>query len=151
MIFNNKGKPVEEEITLSTEASANIMEAYITDECDSEELKAFLENHDEVNALLTSQVLLEKNIVRLDKPTRIKRHTKLAAFELARKKKDPKFKKLLTVWRIERALEADIMKRFGAQGQRIARQQVMNARKKAPNSAIVKKVSEKLKNSLNSK
>ena len=133
---------------ISTESQALIMEAAMLDVLTADELHAFCENHTEVQAALRDQVLLEKTIVRLDKKAKMSRAKKMAIFEIAKARKDVKFKKLITIWRIERALENFLDKKYGAQAERMARQAVSNAQRTKSN--IVKSVAAKVHGELNS-
>lgn len=150
MLFNtpeNVEPVVSEEIT--TEAMAMIMEAAILDQTSPEELQAFLENHTDVNAAIRDEVLVERTIVRLDKTARINQAHKVAVFTVAREKNDPMFKKLLTVWRMERFLEDKLVKKYGNEGMRRARKSVtksMNSR-----SNLVKKVATNVNKQFNKK
>lgn len=148
MLFGKDGNfDNHEEFKLTTEAMSNIMEAAILDTVTPEEIQAFLENHTEVQTALKEQVLLEKTIVRLDKKARLSRAQKMAVFEIAKQKNDPKFKKLLTIWRMERYLENFLMKKYGNQAMRMARQAMRSGGKSKSN--LIKKVADNIHKQLN--
>jgi hypothetical protein len=147
MIFNNSGSVINSSEELSTEAQSMIMEGAIMDLTSPEERQAFLENHTEVNAALSDNILLERTIVRLDKNAKISKAQKIAVFTIAKEKKDPKFKKLLTVWRMERFLENYLMKRYGNEALRRAKQSVSNSQHSK--SSLIKKVANNLHSQLN--
>jgi hypothetical protein len=132
---------------MSAEDQALIMEAAILESVTGEELEAFLENQTEVNAAVRDEVVLEKTIVRLDKQAKISKAQKTAVFTIAKEKNDPKYKKLVTVWRMERFLEAELMKKYGNEGMRRAKKAVQNGGKSK--SALMKKVARNVGTSLN--
>jgi hypothetical protein len=148
MLFGSNGslQPKQED-ELSVEDRSLIMEAALLEAAAPEELQAFLENHNEVNAAIRDEVLLEKTIVRLDKKARLTRAEKVAVFAIAKQKNDIDFKKLMTVWRMERYLEGRLMKKYGAQGMRVARQTMQNASKKSK-SPTIKKVTNRITSEL---
>jgi len=148
MLFKNNGLVDNTNEEVSTEAQALIMEAAMLDVLSEGELNAFLENHTEVNAALRDQVLLEKTIVRLDKKAKLSRAQKVAVFTVAKEKNDPKFKKLVTVWRLERFLEQYLFKKYGNEALRRAKKTMMNAGKSQ--SALVKKVAANVQSQLHS-
>ena len=73
----------------------------------------------------------------------------MAIFTLAKERKDPDFKKLLNVWRIERFLEAKLEKKFGAKAKTKAREVMRNASKSK--SKMVKTATAKAKKMVNVK
>jgi hypothetical protein len=148
MLFGSNGslQPKQED-ELTVEDRSLIMEAALLEAAAPEELQAFLENHNEVNAAIRDEVLLEKTIVRLDKKARLTRAEKVAVFAIAKQKNDIDFKKLMTVWRMERYLEGRLMKKYGAQGMRVARQTMQNASKKSK-SPTIKKVTNRITSEL---
>lgn len=146
MLFNSLGnitKPDE----ISASATNAIMEAVMLENLTQDELSMFLENQTEVDAALEEGVLLEKTIVRLDKTAKLNRAYKAAIFQIAKEKNDPKFKKLLTIWKTERALEAYLEQKYGAIAMRQAKETVRNAQKSKSN--IVAKAAQRAKQSLN--
>lgn len=146
MLFNNLGKATSYS-EVSTEVANSVMEAVMLENLSAEELSVFLENQSEVDAALEEGVLLEKTIVKLDKHAKLSRAYKAAIFKIAKEKGDPKFKKLLTIWKTERALEAYLEQKYGAIAMRDAKQTVRNAQKSK--SAMVAKAAARAKSSLN--
>ena len=148
MLFNNNGYGItNSEENISMEAMAHIVGAIMMEGLSDDELSAFLENQTEVDAALSDNVLLEKTIVRLDKKAKLSKAHKMAIFTLAKEKKDPKFKKLLTVWKMERNLEAYLTKKYGNEALRRAKKAVATSAKSK--SSMVKTAANNVKKQLN--
>lgn len=145
MLFDKYGNGMDDEY-ISSEESAYIMEAAMLDLSD-EDLSMFLESVSEVDAALAENVLMEKTIVRLDKQAKLSRAQKMAIFQIAKEKNDPKYKKLVTVWKMERYLEAYLTKRYGNVALRRAKKTVNNHTNSK--SKIVRKAAKKTKGLLN--
>lgn len=129
---NNAG---EDEVTL--ESMQMINESAIMAFLTEDEQETLLESHIEIAALINGEVVNEKTLVRMDKKARISQVQKMAVFTIAREKNDPIFKKLLTVWRIERSLEEKLFNKYGSEGMRRAKSTVQkNFRQKG--NAFVK-------------
>lgn len=148
MLFNKTGAMENSEEVLSTEATNYIMEAFIKDEFTEDEMSMFLENQTEVDDAVANNILMEKTIVRLDKKAKLSKATKMAVFTIAKEKNDPKFKKLLTVWKMERYLEAYLTKKYGNEAARRAKKAVADSAKKS-RGTMIKKVAERTKDSFN--
>lgn len=114
MIFGNNGSFEHNYETeeMSNESLSLITEAAMLDALTEEELDAFLESSSDVNAMLRQEVLMEKSIVRLDKKAKLSRAHKMAIFTMAKEKNDRDYKKLVTLWRMERVLEAKLYKKY---------------------------------------
>lgn len=147
MLFNTTGRTENEEISL--EAQSLILECALQDELTSEEMEAFLESHTDVNIAQGEEILLEKSIVRLDKKAKLSKAQKMAVFTIAKEKNDPKFKKLLTVWRMERFLEGYLDKKYGNEALRRAKKSVNKAA--ASKSTVIKKAANNVAKQLNMK
>lgn len=153
MLFGSNGlESVKENNTvvaeeLSPEALSFIMETAIMESASPEDLEIFLESHMETSAAVNEEVLLEKSIVRLDKQAKISRAQKVAVFTIAKEKNDPQFKKLLTVWRMERFLENALFKKYGNEGYRRARKSVESGGRSK--SQMVKKAAKNVAKQLN--
>jgi hypothetical protein len=80
---------------------------------------------------------VERSIVRLDKEARKNRAYKMAIFQTAKEKGDRDFKKLLTLWKLERFLEGKLEKRYAAQAKQLAKNALKKA--KATKSKVVGK------------
>lgn len=146
MLFNREGTFEEENVHVPAEAHNLIMEAVMMENLDKEELSMFLESQEEVDA--ASDVLMERTIVRLDKHAKLSKARKMAIFTIAKEKNDPKFKKLIKVWKMERYLEAELEKKYGTAANSRARKAVANAQKSK--SKLVKKAATKAKSQFNS-
>ena len=119
MFFN---KIASEDIFGMTQQDEQLItEAVLCDTLSNEELQELTETADVCDELKSLGVVTEKTIVRLDKKAKLSRAFKTAVFTIAREKKDPKFKKLLTVWKMERTLEAYLMKKYQAEGMKRAK------------------------------
>lgn len=70
--------------------------------------------------------VMEKVVVRLDKKARFNHLQKAAIFKLAAEAKDPKYRKLLTLWKLERQIEAQLAKKYGSKAAKVAREQLKN-------------------------
>lgn len=150
MIFNQFGSVVKESDTAMTpEDQSMIMEAIMMENMSIDEMEAFLESSYDINSAINDDVLTERTIVRLDKNARISQAQKMAVFTIAKEKNDPKFKKLLTVWRMERFLESELFKKYGNEGLRRAKKTVNNASKAKSN--IIKKAASQAKKQFNTK
>lgn len=142
MFFTNTGaitNPVnnvsEDEATL--ESMQMINEAAISAFLTEDEQVELLESHSEVASLINNDIVTEKTLVRLDKKARINQVQKMSVFTIAKEKNDPIFRKLLTVWRIERNLEKKLFDKYGSEGMRRAKSTVQkNFRQKG--TAFVK-------------
>lgn len=155
MIFSNKYREmesVEEQNSnfipeeMSAEDSALIVEAALCENLSKEELEGFLENAEAVSESINSEILLERSIVKLDKKAKLSQAQKVAIFTVAREKKDPKFKKLVTLWKIEKKLENYLEKKYAAEGLRRAKKALTT---KKPKSKVVSKAIDKAKSLLN--
>lgn len=141
MLFYNNGDVEKVKENLTTEDVSTLIESTMRDVLSDEELKAFLENKEECEAAIDDQVLLEKSIVRLDKNAKLSRATKQAVYQIAAEKNDPKFKKLLTVWRLERHLKKYLFEKYGAQATARAKKAMALARRSK--SKTVQKAAER--------
>ena len=150
MLFDNFGRTSTLENSneiLSAEDESLIMEAALLEGLSCEELEAFLENSSDVNDAIRMDIVQERSIVRLDKKAKISRAWMTSVFAIARKKKDKKFKKLQTLWKMEAAIEKYLIKRYGNEAMRVAKKSVQNGTK--ANSKLVKKAVNTVKGQLN--
>lgn len=129
MIFDKDGLVIDE-FDNETEAEALIIECAMLDTFSNEELEALTENTYDLGKAVNEDILVERSIVRLDKEAKKNRAYKMAIFQCAKQKGDRDFKKLLTLWKLERFLENKLMKRYHAQATQMAKQ----AMKKAKNT-----------------
>lgn len=128
MFYNDKGLLAQSENFgdehISLESMQMINESLINSFLTEDEQYALLESHRETNELVEAEVVTEKTLVRLDKNARINQVQKMSVFTIAKEKNDPLFKKLLTVWRIEKNLENKLFKKYGTEGLRRAKKTV---------------------------
>lgn len=141
MFFNTTGAGIDpsnikgdEEVAL--ESMQIINEALITNFLEEDEIDALLESANEYNSLIANDVVTEGTIVRLSKKDRISQIQKVSVFTIAREKGDPLFKKLLTVWRIEKELEDRLFGRYGDEGLRRARKTVQSNYRQKGNAFV---------------
>ena len=138
---------IDFEMQLMREASGLVVESLIADALSDEEISELTESTEVCNDLTSMGIVTEKTIVRLDKKAKISRAYKTAVFTIAREKKDPKFKKLVTVWRMERALEAYLMKKYHAEAMKRAKVAVakLNSGRKDTKGRVIAKAVSKAK------
>lgn len=148
MLFGSRGNTVNTNLEVTPEAQSMILECAIMENANRDEICAFLENNNEVQGVLRDNILLEKTIVRLDKKAKLSRAQKMASFTIAKEKNDRDFKKLLTVWKMERFLEARILKKYQSQALTRAKQSMNNAGKSKSN--LIKKVANTVTSQLHS-
>ena len=127
MIFDDKGFMIDE-YDNETEVNAMIIECAIIDAFSSEELEAMTENTYDLGKAINEDILVERSIVRLDKEAKKSRAFKMAIFQSAKEKGDRDFKKLLTLWKLERFIEAKLEKRYAAQAKQLAKQAMKNSK-----------------------
>ena len=117
-----------------------ICEAMLAD-MPSEDIEELCESGDVCQELVNAGIVTERTIVRLDKQAKLSRAFKTAVFTVAREKKDPKYKKLVTCWKAERALEAYLMKKYKAEATKSAKAMIAkaNTAKRDTQSGVVAK------------
>lgn len=151
MLFNSV--KTEDIFGMTKQDEQLITEAVLCDVLSNDEIHELTETADVCEELKSMGVVTEKTIVRLDKKAKLSRAFKTAVFTIAREKKDPKFKKLLTVWKMERALEAYLMKKYQAEAIKRAKLSVARLGKgnKDTKNGVVGKASKKAKSFANVK
>lgn len=102
-------------------------------ELSGDEADDFIESVD-CDTAMAESLLTERTIVKFDKKARYAQLHKVAVLTIAKEKKDPMYKKLVTVWRIEKTLENRLTVKYGAQANARARQLLQKLRqsKSAP-------------------
>lgn len=149
MIFGSNGEAMNHIVNESSaESKSIIFEAAMYDTLSNDEIQAFLESTTEVNAALSEEIVTEKTIVRLDRKAQISQAKKASIFTLAREKNDPKMKKLMTIWRLERRLESELEKKYGNQAERLAKKTVDERRRSK--SATVRRTTKSMDKSISS-
>lgn len=141
MLFGTSGQinPNNDQ-SFDAQTEALILEGAIMD-LGSDEIQAMLEDTTDVAAAISENVVLERTIVRLDKKAKQNKARKMAVFAVAKERNDPKFKKLLTVWKWERYLETYLDKKYGNEATRRAKKSLQNASKS--NSKLVQTATKK--------
>ena len=138
---------VSEEPTM--ESTALINEAILMEGLNVDELEELLESAHELNDLIDNEVVMERSVIRLDEKAKLSQAYMASLFTIAREKGDKQFKKLMTVWRIERNIEEYLKKRYGVEATRRAKQLRNTAR--ASKSNLMKKASTKASSQLGNK
>ena len=140
MIFDDNGLIINE-FDNETEVNALLVECAILDTFSNEEIEALTENTYDLGKAINEDILVERSIVRLDKEAKKNKAYKMAIFQVAKEKGDRDFKKLLTLWKLERFIEAKLEKRYSAQAKQLAKQAMKkskNTKSKAVGKAINK-------------
>ena len=140
MIFDDNGLIINE-FDNETEVNALLVECAILDTFSNEEKEALTENTYDLGKAINEDILVERSIVRLDKEAKKNKAYKMAIFQVAKEKKDRDFRKLLTLWKLERFIEAKLEKRYGAQAKQLAKQAMKkskNTKSKAVGKAVNK-------------
>lgn len=147
VIFDND---VVGEAKVSDSDARIVTECVLMESLSAADMDEVLENDQARQALLDDEIVTERTIVKMDKKARLSRATKAAVFAIARRKKDVKFKKLLTIWRMEREIEQYLYKKYKNEGFRTAKAAMKNKPLKSGNhAAAVKKAVATAKSQLN--
>ena len=119
MVFGNiVGEPIAE-----SELPYGFLEACIVDEVShlsDEKIQEFCQSP-EAEALVEAGVMRKKTLVRLSKKDDFSRRRTMAAFTIAREKKDPLWSKLVKNRVQERKLIGEIVKKYGGKADRVAK------------------------------
>ena len=119
MVFGNiVGEPITE-----SELPYGFLEACIVDEVShlsDEKIQEFCQSP-EAEALVEAGVMRKKTLVRLSKKDDFSRRRTMAAFTIARDKKDPLWSKLVKNRVQERKLIGEIVKKYGGKADKVAR------------------------------
>lgn len=151
MNFINWGQGSEENMLINDRDANLILESCLFDGMGSDDVAGVLEDKETMDELRKGEIVTERTIVRLDKKARLNNAFRTAVFTVARRHKDVKFKKLLTLWRMERQIEAYLIKRYKNEAMKIAKASL----KKNPvngnghHAAQVRKAISKAKDQLN--
>lgn len=155
LLFNKTG--IDNSVDVETSDALLITECALLDALSADECEMISESADFIADLKSQEYVTERTIVKMDKKARLQRAIKASVFAIARKKKDVKFKKLLTVWRMERVLEAYLFKKYYSQALPMAKASLNRKRVTAANAsntnkaAAVNKAVDKAKSQFNSK
>lgn len=126
------GESADEEEEVEVDADSEVEEAtfaalFLEQFATPEEISAMAESYDEMGAMSeTMGVAMEKVIVRLDKKSRLAHLQQAAVFKLANAANDPKYRKLLTLWKMERQIEAYLNKKYASKATKIAKSKIKN-------------------------
>ena len=119
MVFGNiVGEPITE-----SELPYGFLEACIVDEVShlsDEKIQEFCQSP-EAEALVEAGIMRKKTLVRLSKKDDFSRRRTMAAFTIAREKKDPLWSKLVKNRVQERKLIGEIVKKYGGKADKIAK------------------------------
>lgn len=126
MIFDKEGLVIHD-YDSDTEVSSLIVECAILDTFSNEEIESLTENTYDLGKAINEDILVERSIVRLDKQAKKNKAFKMAVFQLAKEKGDKDFKKLMTLWKLERFLEEKLTKRYFAQANQLAKESLKKA------------------------
>lgn len=119
------GKTGEGNDTFVPDSDVNLVcEAALIDGLTPDEAQGVCEDKQLCDELKNLQIATERTIVRLDKKARLNNAYRTAVFTIARRRKDAKFKKLLTLWRMERQIEAYLNKRYHNEAMKMAKDSV---------------------------
>ena len=121
MIFDKEGLEIYD-YDNDSEVSSMIIECAILDTFSTEEIESLTENTYDLGKAVNEDILVERSIVRLDKEAKKNRAQKMAIFQIAKEKGDRDFKKLLTLWKLERFIEKKLEKRYAAQAKQLAKE-----------------------------
>jgi hypothetical protein len=99
----------------------------VRDLATSDELAELAEDYTAMGEVSdAAQIAMERTIVRLDRDARFRHLRKANTLSLARKANHPKFRKLMTIWKIERQLEGELDQIYRTKATSLARQQIKN-------------------------
>lgn len=144
MLFDNESGAMTTDTEMSTEARSCIVGAAMYESLATDEINDFVSDPSATTTAVTEGVLMERTIVKLDKQARLQSYYKAAIFTIAKEKNDRDFKKLLTIWKTERALEAKLEKKYKNEAMKRAKQAMRDAKKsRVP---IVSKVADAVTN-----
>lgn len=142
MFFNNDNGDLlnpmsavgDEEVSLESMQIINesLINAFLTED----EVDTLLESASEYQDLINADVVTESTIVRLSKKDRISQIQKVSVFTIAKEKGDPLFKKLVTIWRMEKTLEDKLFSKYGSEGLRRARKTVQSNYRQKGNAFV---------------
>lgn len=136
-------------VTLTPDESRNVDDVInavatpilLNDNLNEEEIKEFVESMD-ADIAVGEGFLTEKTIVKFDKFAKRAQLYEVAVAAVAREKKDPLFKKLNTVYKMERILKAKLRKKYHAQAQQKVKEYL--ARAKRSKSGILSRIARKI-------
>lgn len=131
-----------------------ISESVLMDTLTPEELSQVCESVTVANSLVDDGIITEKSIMRMNAAKRLNRAFKTSVYTIARENADPLFGKLVTTWKMQRALECALAQKYSAEATRrtkltIANMDTARARKSIGNSSVLATAIEKAKAQFN--
>lgn len=118
---------IEDDAKSDEVQEATFAAAMLLDSASREEISQIAESMDDMNVMVECfGPVMEKVIVRLDRKARLTHLQKAAIFKLAAQAKDPKYRKLVTLWKMERQIESYLAKKYGSKAGKVAREQIKN-------------------------
>lgn len=141
--------PNDDNVELSPEESKRVddtMDAVATpillkSELTEEEMTEFVESAD-ADIAEAEGFLTEKTIIKFDKNAKKAQLYEIAVASVAREKKDPLYKKLQTVYKMERIIKAKLRKKYHAPAQQKVKEYL--ARAKKSKSSVLSKIINKI-------
>lgn len=123
---NEGGTPLDgrksDQVDEAVFASCALMDLTSSDELQT--LAESVEDMSDVSEVFG--IAMERTIVRLDRNDRMKHLRKANVLALARKDNHAKYRKLLTLWQMERTLEKDLESIYRGRADQLARKQIQN-------------------------
>lgn len=132
MLESDDGDDDDEDEDDDDEESEKLQEAtfaaaLLLDTASREDISRIAESYEDMGIMVECfGPVMEKVIVRLDRKARLNHLQKAAVFKLAAQAKDPKYRKLLTLWKMERQIEQYLAKKYGSKAAKVARDQIKN-------------------------
>lgn len=109
--------------TMNAVATPIMIQSELTDK----EIEEFVESVDS-DIAINEGLLTERTIVKFDKNARKNQLMAVAVLAVAREKKDPLYKKLNTIYKMERIIEAKLRKKYYSQATRKVQEYLKRAR-----------------------
>lgn len=113
----------------------------IGNELNDEQCREFVESMDS-DIAVNEGFLTEKTIIKFDKNAKRAQLYEVAVAAVAREKKDPLYKKLQTVYKMERIIKAKLRKKYHSQAQQKVKEYL--ARAKKSKSGILSRIANKI-------
>lgn len=144
-IWDENGNIVEDDdYELSPEEQALVVEAAMMDTLSNEEIESIMDNYlPDFYRAVDEDIVQERSIVRLDKTAKLSKATRVAEYNIAKKKNDPLFKKLMTLWAAQRYIGDKLHQRYGMKAKSEAKKAVAQAARSKSN--VMQKIMNKAK------
>ena len=113
----------------------------INGELNDDQVKEFVESMDS-DIAVNEGFLTEKTIIKFDKNAKKAQLYEVAVAAVAREKKDPLYKKLQTVYKMERIIKAKLRKKYHSQAQQKVKEYL--ARAKRSKSGVLARIAHKI-------